>query len=239
MVLAAGLGTRMGALTRDVPKPLLDVGGVTLIGRQLERLAAAGVTEAVVNVSRHGDAIRRALGDGGRWNMRLEYSDEGPEPLETGGGILRALPRLGAEPFLLVNADVLTDFDYAALALDGAAGVLVLVPNPEHNPRGDFAVDGRGVLRDAGQRLTYGGIALFDPAMFRGFEPGRRPLKPILDAAIARGALRGVRHDGLWIDVGTPERLEEARAFVRGERGGAAPAAAATPAAGTARGDGR
>jgi N-acetyl-alpha-D-muramate 1-phosphate uridylyltransferase len=215
MVLAAGLGTRMGTLTSSRPKPLLDVGGDTLIGRQLARLSAAGVSEAVVNVSRHGDAIRAALGDGSRWSMTLSYSDEGPEPLETGGGILRALPRLGAEPFLVVNADVLTDLDFATLTLDAAEGLLVLVPNPLHHPAGDFALDQRGFVRAEGPRLTYGGIALFAPALFDGFEPGRQPLKPILSAAIARSALRGVRHDGLWVDVGTPERLEQARARVR------------------------
>jgi N-acetyl-alpha-D-muramate 1-phosphate uridylyltransferase len=187
-----------------------------LIGRQLARLAAAGIGEAVVNVSRHGAAIRAALGDGTRWNMTLRFSEEGPEPLETGGGILRALPHLGGEPFLVVNADVLTDLDLTTLALDGAEGMLMLVPNPEHHPSGDFALDERGFVRVEGPRLTYGGIALFDPALFEGFEPGRQPLKPILDAAIARGALRGMRYDGLWIDVGTPERLEEARACLRG-----------------------
>lgn len=215
MVLAAGLGTRMGRLTSDLPKPLLDVGGETLIGRQLTRLAASGVTDVVVNVARHGDALRDALGDGGRYGLRIEYSDEGPEPLETGGGILRALPRLGSAPFLVVNADVLTDLDYASLQLRGADGVLVLVPNPEHHPAGDFALDEDGFVRSVGPRLTYGGIALLDPALFEGFAAGRQPLKPILDAAIARGALRGVRYDGLWIDVGTPDRLEQARAQVR------------------------
>lgn len=211
MVLAAGLGTRMGALTARRPKPLLEVGGETLIGRQLAKLSAAGVGEAIVNVSRHGDQIRDVLGDGARWRLRLQYSEEGDEPLETGGGILRALPRLGSAPFLVVNADVLTDVDFASLRLDGAEGLLVLVPNPEHHPRGDFALDDRGFVRGSGPKLTYGGIALFDPKIFAGFEPGRQPLKPVLDAAIARGVLRGMRYDGLWIDVGTPERLQQAR----------------------------
>jgi len=216
MVLAAGLGTRMGRLTESTPKPLLDVGGETLLGRQLRRLAAAGITDVVVNIARHGAQIRDAVGDGRRFGVRVEYSDEGPEPLETAGGIVKALPMLGAEPFVVANADVLTDFDFAALALDGADGQIVLVPNPEHHPRGDFAVDPLGRVSDRGERLTYAGIALFDPRLFAGLEPGRRPLKPILDAAIARRALRGLRHDGLWIDVGTPERLEAARARVAG-----------------------
>jgi N-acetyl-alpha-D-muramate 1-phosphate uridylyltransferase len=215
MVLAAGLGTRMGSLTTSTPKPLLEVGGETLIGRQLARLAAAGVTEAIVNVARHGDKIREAVGDGRHWGLRVEYSDEGPEPLETAGGILQALTRLGAAPFVVANADVLTDFDFGTLELGDAEGQIVLVPNPVHHGGGDFALDDRGFVVADGARLTYAGIALFDPAMFRGRSAGRAPLKPILDAAIARRRLRGVRHDGLWIDVGTPERLDEAREIVQ------------------------
>ena len=220
MVLAAGLGTRMGRLTETTPKPLLEVGADTLIGRHLARLAAAGVTEAVVNVARHGERIRAALGDGARWNLELRYSDEGPVPLETGGGLLRALPQLGPEPFIVVNADVLTDFDFAALRLPEADGAIVLVPNPEHHSGGDFGLTDDGLVRAEGPRLTYAGIAVFDPKMFEGWAPGRQPLKPILDAAIGRSALRGIRYDGLWIDVGTPERLEQARGAVHRTSGG-------------------
>ena len=220
MVLAAGLGTRMGKLTEATPKPLLDVAGETLLGRQLRNLAAAGITDVVVNVARHGGLIREAVGDGRRHGVRVEYSDEGPEPLETAGGIVKALPRLGTEAFVLANADVLTDFDYRKLALDGADGQIVLVPNPAHHERGDFALGadgfvgtlgGDGFAGAQGESLTYAGIALLHPRLFADLSPGRRPLKPILDAAIARGALRGLRHDGLWIDVGTPKRLAEAR----------------------------
>jgi MurNAc alpha-1-phosphate uridylyltransferase len=212
IVLAAGLGTRMGSLTADVPKPLLDVGGEPLLAHQLARLARAGVVEIVVNVSRHGGKIRAALGDGARWNVEITYSDEGEVPFETGGGILRALPRLGPGPFLVVNADVLTDFDPAALHLDGAEGVLLLVPNPDHHPLGDYALDAQGLVRTTGPKLTYGGIAMLTPALFAACAPGAQPLKPILDAAIARGMLRGVRYDGDWLDVGTPERLGRGRA---------------------------
>ncbi len=213
IVLAAGLGTRMGALTAALPKPLLVVGGEPLIAHQLARLARAGVREVVVNVARRGELIRAAVGDGARWGLRVAYSEEGDTPLETGGGILRALPSLGPDAFLVVNADVLTDFDPATLALDGAEGTLLLVPNPDHHPAGDFAVDGAGCVRASGRKLTYGGNALLRPALFAGWAPGAQPLKPILDAAIARGTLRGLRYDGPWIDVGTPERLERARAL--------------------------
>jgi MurNAc alpha-1-phosphate uridylyltransferase len=211
IVLAAGLGTRMGTLTANLPKPLLEVGSEPLIAHQIAKLAHAGVEEVVVNVSRHGEKIRAAMGDGERWGLRIVYSDEGEVPLETGGGILRALPRLGPGPFLVLNADVMTDFDPAALRLDGAEGALLLVPNPEHHPRGDFALDEQGLLRADGSKLTYGGIALLTPRMFAAFPPGAQPLKPILDAAIARGELRGLRYEGRWLDVGTPERLERAR----------------------------
>lgn len=220
MVLAAGLGTRMGKLTETTPKPLLDVGGESLIARQLAGLAAAGVTDVVVNVARHGEKIRAALGDGRRFGVRVEYSDEGPEPLETAGGIVEALAKLGDAPFIVANADVLTDFDFARLALDGADAAIVLVPNPAHHPGGDFALDADGRVTGHGERLTYAGIGLFDPGLFAGLPRGRRPLKPILDAAIARGRLKGVRYDGLWIDVGTPERLDEARARVSSRRAG-------------------
>ena len=227
MVLAAGLGPRMNRLTETTPKPLLDVGGETLLGRQLGRLAAAGIAEVVVNVARHGREIRAAIGDGRRFGLHVEYSDEGPEPLETAGGIVKALPMLGDEPFVVANADVLTDFDFTRLALDGAEGQIVLVPNPLHHPQGDFALDSRGLVSERGERLTYAGLALFAPSLFAGLPPGRRALKPILDAAIARGGLRGLKHEGSWIDVGTPERLEEARRSVSG-RGEVSASAQAT-----------
>lgn len=211
MLLAAGRGERMGRLTATRPKPLLDVGGTSLIGRHLERLAACGVREVVINLSYRGAEIRNALGDGRRWRLSIAYSEEGEPPLETGGGIVHALPLLGAQPFLLVNSDVLTDFELATLIDETARNTLVLVPNPDHHPHGDFGLDRQGFLSAAPPLLTYGGIAVLDPMLFAGVAPGRRPLKPVLDAAIERRELRGVRHDGVWIDVGTPERLEEAR----------------------------
>ncbi|HEX5418417.1 MAG TPA: nucleotidyltransferase family protein [Gammaproteobacteria bacterium] len=220
IVLAAGLGTRMGALTANVPKPLLEVGSEPLIAHQIAKLGRAGVEEIVVNVARHGEKIRAALGDGASWGVRIGYSDEGEVPLETGGGILRALSRLGPGPFLVFNADVMTDFDPAELRLDGAAGSLLLVPNPEHHARGDFALDEQGFVRAAGPKLTYGGVALFTPRLFAGFPPSAQPLKPILDAAVARGTLRGLRYEGRWLDVGTPERLEQARRMFGTPRAG-------------------
>jgi MurNAc alpha-1-phosphate uridylyltransferase len=211
MILAAGRGERMGALTARRPKPLLEVGGRSLIERHLERLAAAGVRDVVVNLSFRGELISRALGDGRRWNLRIRYSREGDPPLETGGGIIQALPLLGDEPFLLVSADIVTDFDFGRLEAGESLGTLVLVPNPTHHRQGDFALADTGILRSAPPRLTYAGISMLDPALFADRMPGRMPLRPILDAAVRRGQLRGIRHDGQWLDVGTPERLTAAR----------------------------
>lgn len=212
MILAAGRGERMGALTAAQPKPLLTIGGMALIEHHLVRLKAGGVDEIVINLSYRGAQIRDYLGDGSRFGVAIAYSEEGEPPLETAGGIVHALPLLGTAPFLLVNADVFTDFDYGTLAV-GQSPAIVLVRNPEHNARGDFGVDAAGRVRAEPRSYTYAGIALLDPARFAQLGPGRRPLKPVLDAAIARGELRGVLFEGLWIDVGTPERLEAARAI--------------------------
>jgi N-acetyl-alpha-D-muramate 1-phosphate uridylyltransferase len=212
MILAAGRGERMGMLTANEPKPLLAVGGVPLIERHLARLAASGFVEVVINLSYRGAQIRARLGDGRRFGVVITYSEEGEPPLETAGGIVHALPWLGHGPFLLVNSDVYTDLDLAAFAAQAAArSTLLLVPNPAHNERGDFGLDEDGRVTAQEPRLTYGGVAVLDTKLFGGLSPGRRALKPVLDSAIERGELRGQFYDGAWIDVGTPERLEEAR----------------------------
>ena len=144
--------------------------------------------------------------------FRSAYSEEGEPPLETGGGIVHALPLLGREPFLLVNSDVYTDFDFRVLIEGPRVPTLVLVPNPPHHVRGDFGLDD-GFVSAEPPLSTYAGIAVFDPQWFAALAPGRRPLKPVLDAAIARRDLRGLKFSGLWLDVGTPERLETARAL--------------------------
>lgn len=217
MILAAGRGRRMRALTAAVPKPLLEVGGEPLIVRHVRRLVAAGCDEIVVNLAYRGALIRAALGDGGRWGAAIEYSDEGLVALETAGGIVEALPLLGREPFLVVNADVYTDFDFASLTLERGRAELVLVPNPPHHVAGDFTLDAGGRVGGAGDALTFAGIAVFDAALFEPLPRGARPLKPILDEAIAAGLVHGRRHDGIWLDVGTPDRLEAARALAARE----------------------
>lgn len=215
MILAAGRGTRMEYLTASAPKPLLPLDGESLIGRHLRRLAAAGVDEIVINLSYRGEQIRAALGDGGRHGVRIRYSQEPAEPLETAGGIVQALALLGDAPFLVVNADVVSDFDFRKLEAGDASGTLVLVPNPAHHPGGDYGIDEAARLTHAEPKYTFAGISLLSPSLFVGLTPGRRPLTEVFDAGIAAGTLRAVIHSGLWIDVGTPDRLDRAREVIR------------------------
>ena len=210
MLLAAGRGERMGALTASTPKPLLDIGGERLIERQLRLLARAGIDEVVINLSYRGAAIRECVGERTLWAQRVRYSVEGEPALETGGGIIAALPLLGHAPFLLVNSDVFTELDFAMLVDAPQANLLVLVPNPAHHS-GDFGLSEAGLVTHALPLLTYAGLAKLSPELFVGRDPGRQPLRPILADAIDRRQLAGFRYDGIWEDVGTPERLERAR----------------------------
>ncbi len=208
IVLAAGRGERMRPLTDETAKPLLQVGGHALIDYHLHALAAAGVGEVVVNLSWQPGKLREHLGDGSRFGLVLHFSDEGPVALEAGGGVHRALPWLGRGPFLVVNGDVWTDCRFGALAMPpGSQAHLVLVPNPDHHRQGDFALDDSGRVAGSGPRRTYAGIGVFTPELFDGCQPGRFPLKPLLDRAAARGQLSGEPYDGHWFDVGTPARL--------------------------------
>jgi MurNAc alpha-1-phosphate uridylyltransferase len=218
MILAAGRGERMGALTAERPKPLLDLGGETLIDRQVRLLAAAGIRDIVVNVSYLGDRLRAHLGTGARHGVRIAYSEEGSPPLETAGGIIAALPLLGTEPFLVVNADVVTDFPFGRLRASPGAGTLVLVPNPAHHAGGDFGCDAAGWATPRAPLFTYAGIAVLHPSLFAGLPREALRLRPVFEAAIAARTLRARIYSGLWIDVGTPERLTDARAALAGTR---------------------
>lgn len=221
MLLAAGRGERMRPLTDACPKPLLQVAGKPLIVWHLERLAGAGFRDVVINLSWLGGMIADALGDGRDFGVSIQYSREPWPALETGGGILQALPLLGAGPFLLVNGDVFTDIDFSALQLaPGDLAQLVLVPNPAHHASGDFGLDGRGrIIAAGGERLTYSGVALLRPEFFAGAVAGRFPLLPWLLRAQEAGKLGGQRHDGLWLDIGTPERLTQLDAALARVRG--------------------
>lgn len=212
MILAAGRGERMRPLTDHTPKPLLPVGPEPLIGHHLRRLRAAGIEEVVINLAHLGEQLPAALGDGSRYGLRIHYSPEPDGALETAGGIRHALHLLGDAPFLLVNGDVYTDFPFETLrqALKGLMH-LVLIPNPDHHPNGDFALDASGQVALEGERLTYAGIGVYDPKLFRDLPPGRRPLAPLLKEAIAASQVSGECFTGCWIDVGTPERLARAQ----------------------------
>lgn len=217
MVLAAGRGERMRPLTDSTPKPLLQVGAEPLIGWHLRHLVRAGLDDIVINTAWLGECIEQALGDGAAYGARLHYSREGTA-LETAGGIATVLPWLGERPFMVVNGDVLTDIDFAALAgagamLDGVSRLahLVLVANPAHHPHGDFDLDADGQVVDT-PRHTFSGIGVYHPALFAGLAAGQpAKLAPLLREAMARRQVSGTLHDGLWLDVGTVERLEVAR----------------------------
>ena len=215
MLLAAGRGERMRPLTDSMPKPLVPVGGRALIVWHLLALARAGVREVVINLSWLGAQLRDALGDGSKFGVRISWSDEGPVPLETGGGIFHALRLLGPEPFLVVNADIWTDIDFGRLALEPDAHAhLVLIPNPPHHPRGDFGLDGDRVVDRETGRLTYSGVGVYSREFFAGCTAGRFPLLPLLNRANAAGRARGEVHRGEWCDVGTAERLASLSARV-------------------------
>jgi MurNAc alpha-1-phosphate uridylyltransferase len=226
MILAAGRGERMRPLTDRVPKPLLMAGGRPLIAHLIGQLARAGYTDLVVNVSHLADLIEGELGDGSRYGVRILYSREA-QALETGGGIAYALPLLGTEPFAVVNSDIYSDFDFTRLALaaagldPGRAGAhLVLVDNPPHHPMGDFRLQrGRVVSDGAGPRLTFSGIGVYTPALFADVERGsRRQLSALLRQAMLEGRVSGEHHRGLWLDVGTPQRLADVERVIAAAR---------------------
>ena len=217
MVLAAGRGERMRPVTDTLPKPLLSVGGRPLIAWHLAALARAGIREVVINLSWLGEKLRAALGDGAAFGVAITYSEEGPVPFETGGGIFRALPLLGDGPFLVVNGDVWTDMDFGALTLEPQAlAHLMLIRNPVHHPRGDFGLEDGCLTAGAAERFTYSGVGVYRPQFFAGCEAGRFPLLPLLNRAIAARRLRGELFGGEWCDVGTPERLASLDARLRG-----------------------
>ena len=214
MILAAGRGERMRPLTDRLPKAMIEAGGRPLIVHLIERLAGAGFADLVINVSHMGETIERGLGDGARLGVRIAYSREATA-LETGGGIAYALPLLGDGPFVAVNCDVYSDFDFARLrtAADflsdrNGAAHLVLVDNPAHHLAGDFCLGAGQITTEGENRLTFSGIGVYAPALFAGVERGTRcQLAALLRPAIARGEVGGEHYRGLWMDVGTPLRL--------------------------------
>ena len=220
MILAAGWGKRMHPLTANKPKPLLKVGDKTLIEYQIERLVQGGITGVVINHFYLGTMIEEDLGDGSQFDIEILYSKE-PIRLETAGGIIKSLPKLKDDSFIVVNADIWTDFDFSRLQpLDGKDRLahLVLVENAEHNPHGDFYIDeSRKVHEDheaRDKRMTFSGISVMHKMLFEGFPIQPRSTIPLLQEAMAKNLVSGEIYDGLWIDVGTPERLNEVNAIV-------------------------
>jgi N-acetyl-alpha-D-muramate 1-phosphate uridylyltransferase len=229
MIFAAGRGERMRPLTDTTPKPLLEVGGKRLIEWHLEKLGAAGVRHVVINTSYLASQFPLALGNGSRWNLKIDYIDEGPIALETGGGMLNALDRLGDEPFLLINGDVWIDMDLSRLTeIPDSLAHLVMVSNPAHVAQGDFALEADGLLVDAGpERLTYSGVGIYRAGLFEDWRsalgdhpgalesPARFPLAPLLRAAMRRHRVSGEYFAGNWTDVGTVQRLSALDAALR------------------------
>jgi MurNAc alpha-1-phosphate uridylyltransferase len=233
LILAAGRGERMRPLTDATPKPLLRIGRKMLIEFHLERLAAVGVRDVVINTSHLAECFPAALGDGARWNLRIRYSEEGTPALETGGGMLHALPLLGDAPFIAVNGDFWTDFDFTTLPREpeGVAH-LVLVDNPAHRPHGDFGIAANGALlpfadsADARRALTFAGIGVYRVALFDDWRtrvgvlpgveatPPRFSTIPLLRTLMPLGRVTWQRHPGTWADIGTPERLAELDAML-------------------------
>ncbi|AUM13795.1 N-acetylmuramate alpha-1-phosphate uridylyltransferase MurU [Ketobacter alkanivorans] len=218
MLLAAGRGERMGALTARCPKPLLSVAGKPLLRHHLERMSQAGIREVVVNVSYLADQIDQYLQQQTDLPLSIQVSREA-ERLETGGGIHNALPLLGEAPFLLINSDVWSDYPLQQLPAkpDGMAH-LILVSNPPHNPNGDFGLDGGKVMAQGEPRYTFSGISVLSPELFKGCEPGCFPLAPLLRQAMEQGTVHGEHYSGCWVDVGTPQRLQVVEQILQEQR---------------------
>lgn len=211
MILAAGRGTRMKDVTQHTPKALLLVANKALILHHLENLQAIGVNEVVINLCHHGDKIQAYLDQHKPSGMTIYYSHES-EPLETGGGIYNALPLLGKQKFILLNCDVYTDFPLRHLLTTNAGSIahLILVDNPPHNSTGDFALEKQLIMDQGAKKLTYAGLGIMDPKLFEHIENPKFSLLSVLQPAIKKHKVTGKYYDGIWVDVGTPERLDYA-----------------------------
>ena len=210
MILAAGRGERMRPLTDHTPKPLLSVAGKPIIVNTILQLVNAAFTDIVINHAHLGAQIEATLGNGQQFGATICYSPEGEQGLETAGGIINALPLLGTDPFLVVNGDIATDFDFAKLKnIPVDLAQLVLVPNPEHHPDGDFGLDDTGLVNEhAREKLTFSGIDLYNPLLFADLPADSRKLGRLLRQAIRQQRVSGQQHRGFWLDIGTPERLQ-------------------------------
>ena len=212
MILAAGRGERLRPLTDELPKPLVEIAGKPLIEYHLEALARAGFREVVINQGHLGDLLPEMLGNGSRWGVNIHWSDEQPEALETGGGIFKALPLLGSAPFLVINGDLWTHYPFARLrAVKCDWAHLVMIPNPSHNPVGDFALAGARIRETGDRKLTFSGMAVYNPRLFDGCQPGKFSVVPLVRLAMENHLVTGEEYQGGWNDIGTLERLDAAR----------------------------
>ena len=215
MILAAGYGKRLRPLTDHTPKPLVSIGGKPLIVHHLEKIAQTGIKEVVINLGHLGTKIPEALGNGDTWGLSIQYSEEGPDPLETGGGMAKALPLLGSETFLLVNGDVWCDLDFSSIPRSlesNDQSLLYLVQQPEWRERGDFSLANGRVVESESPQYLYAGIALYHPSILEGAKVEKFSIVPRLKQAIASDRVAGILHQGEWDDVGTPERLHAIQA---------------------------
>ncbi len=212
MILAAGRGERLRPLTDSMPKPLVEIGGKSLIEHLIEALAAAGFRQIVINQGHLGNMLPAAIGDGSRWNITIHWSDEQPEALDTGGGIHQALPLLGSSPFLVVNGDIWTDFPFSHLrAIKCDWAHLVMIPNPPQHHRGDFVLHNARIRNEGGDKLTFSGIGVYHPRLFEGCTPGKFSIVPLLRSAMETHCVTGEIYKGGWEDIGTLERLKTVR----------------------------
>jgi N-acetyl-alpha-D-muramate 1-phosphate uridylyltransferase len=209
MILAAGRGERLRPITDQIPKALVEVRDISLLERHLKAVKAAGIENVVINLGWLGELITERVGSGSRYGLSVVYSPEGENVLETGGGIHRALPLLGPEKFLVVNADVFTDMPLPVDLPVDSDGHLIFIPKPAHKEQGDFDLIHGHVANSENPELTFSGVAIYRPEFFVDCEPGRFPLAPMLRRAADNSRLTGTVYDGVWEDVGTPERLQE------------------------------
>ena len=216
MLLAAGRGERLRPITDKIPKPLVKIAGKPLIDYHLNNLKTAGFKDIVINLSHLGELIEDYLGDGSKYDLNIEYSHEGDEPLETAGGIIHALPKLGNKPFLVMNADIWCDhtLSFADLSGDKLAH-LVLVNNPAHNPKGDFVYQYGKVYNTGKNYLTFSGIGIYNPKFFEPLPTGKLALAPILREAIDKESVSAEYFTGNWFDSGTQARLDEIESFIK------------------------
>lgn len=219
MILAAGRGERLRPITDDIPKALVEVGGKSVLEWHLERVSLAGITQVVINLGWHGEQIVEHIGSGERYGVEIAYSDEGDEVLETGGGIHKALPLLGDDPFLVINSDIFTDMPVPPVRLrDEHLGHLVTVPRPSYLDHGDFNIEDGLIRRTEHPRHTYAGFAIYRPELFASCESGRFSVVPLMFAAADAGRLSGSVYEGQWADIGSPDRLAALRQQLDGEK---------------------